>query len=121
MIVGGPLEVGLGGREFLRGGVEEGLDDFGNASIKEASVFVDQVGKAVWVEGGVDLLDHCALEQVAGFEGFHIEIVDTSGLGDDATLKLNLHLNEIHNQMLFLKEHIKGSGTWSVLSKLKIN
>jgi hypothetical protein len=45
--------------------VEEGLDNFGYGALEETFVVVDEVGEAVFIEGGVDLLDDGSLDEVA--------------------------------------------------------
>jgi hypothetical protein len=42
---------------------------FWDCSLDEAGVFIDEVGEAVVVEGGVDLLDDGTLDLVASIEG----------------------------------------------------
>jgi hypothetical protein len=50
--------------------------------LDEAGVFIDEVGKAAVVEGGVDLLDDGTLDLVASVEGVGLFGKEAMGLSD---------------------------------------
>jgi hypothetical protein len=72
VIVGDGFDFCLCGCERLWGNgsvcVEEGLDDFGYGALEEPCVVDNEVGEAVFIEGGVDLLDNGSLDEVACIE-----------------------------------------------------
>jgi hypothetical protein len=72
IIVGDGFDFCLCGCKRLWGNgsvcVEKGLDDFGYGALEEPCAVVDEVGEAVFIEGGVDLLDDGSLDEVAYIE-----------------------------------------------------
>jgi hypothetical protein len=86
VIVGDSFDFCLCGCERLRGNgfvcVEEGLDDFGYGALEEPCVVIDEVGEAVFIEGGVDLLDDGSLDEVACIECDKIVFETSSGVFD---------------------------------------
>ena len=57
-------------------------EDVGDWTSKEAGVIVDEVGKAVWIDSSVDLLDDCAFGLIAHLERFRVVDMEISGGGD---------------------------------------
>ena len=75
MVVGSGLQGGLGGGQSLGSGCSIRLEQLfhyvGDWTFEEAGVAVDEVGKAVWIDSSVDLLDNCAFDEVTHLERLH--------------------------------------------------
>jgi hypothetical protein len=60
----------------------EFVENILDCSLDKAGVFVAWAGQAVFVEGGIDLLDDGALDLVASVEGHGLFSEGAIGLGD---------------------------------------
>jgi hypothetical protein len=79
MVVAEGFNLGLFGDKRLRSncsiGVKQCLNDIRDWALHESSVVVDEIGKAVVIEGSVDLLNAGPLDEVAGFERREVLLV----------------------------------------------
>ncbi len=86
VIVGDGFDFCLCGCERLWGNgsvcVKEGLDEFGYGALEEPCVVVDEVGEAVFIEGGVDLLDDGSLDEGTCIECDKIVFETSPGVFD---------------------------------------
>ena len=86
VVVGYGFDFCLGGGERLRGDgsvcIEESLDDLGDSALEEPCVVVNEVGKAVSIEGSVDLLHDGSFNEIAGVESKKVVFEAVSGVFD---------------------------------------
>jgi hypothetical protein len=86
MVVGGCFNFSFGGSKGLMSdgsvGVKQILKDLRDRSFKQTGFAVDQIGKAVFINGGVDLLDDGSFNEVAGLENDDVVYVFLPGCRD---------------------------------------
>ena len=86
VVVNGGFQGGLFFGENLGSNCSKGPVEIGkyfrDCALDETGVFVDEVGEAVVVEGGIDLLNDGTLDLVASVEGVGLCCKEAMGLGD---------------------------------------